>query len=227
MKTVVIVSADGEWTAVKALFPAVVIRALPIAEAFETNLENHAVTFVRGGWGKVSAAASTQFVIDQLQPDLIVNLGTCGGFEGRIDQGTIILVERTVIYDIIEQMTDADEAIEHYATHIDLSWLPRVSPTPVARALLISGDRDIVPQSIPELVKKYGAVAADWESGAIAWVADKNRKRLLILRGVTDLVGTDGGEAYGDYELYMDRTREIMRRLVEVLPSWLAAIENA
>jgi adenosylhomocysteine nucleosidase len=156
----------------------------------------------------------------------LVNLGTCGGFQGRIEQGTIILVEKTIIYDIVEQMTGADEAIDHYSIKLDLNWLPRITPSPVARGLLVSADRDIMVEDIDMLIKKYDAVAADWESGAIAWVAQKNNQRLLILRGVSDLVGGEGGEVYGDYELFMGRTKEIMRRLIDVLPKWLKGIEK-
>ncbi len=197
-----------------------------MGESFEVNLEGRPLTFLHGGWGRVAAAASTQYAVDHLQPDLIVNLGTCGGFQGRIEAGIVILVERTVIYDIIEQMTDPDEAIKHYTTKLDLTWLPRLTPSPVSRGLLVSGDRDIVPGEIPGLIKKYDAVAADWESGAIAWVAARNHQRLLILRGVSDLVGNEGGEAYGDYELFQSRTRDIMRHLIDVLPRWLEAIEK-
>jgi adenosylhomocysteine nucleosidase len=71
------------------------------------------------------------------------------------------------------------------------------------------------------LIEKYGAVAADWESGPIAWVANKNRVRCLILRGVSDLVGGDGGEAYGKLELFQQRTAEIMQRLLGQLGEWI------
>ncbi len=226
MRVVVLISADGEWKAVKSLLPKVEARRTAPGELLEVSLDGRPMTFLHGGWGRVAAAASTQYAIDHLHPDLLVNLGTCGGFQGRIETGIIILVERTVIYDIVEQMTDPDEAIAHYATKLDLSWLPRLTPSPVSRGLIVSGDRDILPQDIPSLIKKYDAVAADWESGAIAWVAHKNRQRILILRGVSDLVGSEGGEAYGDYELFESRTKEIMRHLLDVLPRWLSAIEK-
>lgn len=48
--------------------------------------------FFHGGWGKIAAVASAQYVIDRWSPELLVNLGTCGGFEGEITKGTIILV---------------------------------------------------------------------------------------------------------------------------------------
>jgi len=181
------------------------------------------VLFFHGGWGKISAAASAQYVIDHFAPDLLVNLGTCGGFEGRIAAGTIILVEKTIVYDIIEQMGDPDEAIADYSTVIDLSWLPSELPGVVKPALLVSGDRDIVAGEIPMLIDRFEAVAADWESGAIAWVAHKNRVRLLILRGVSDVVGGDGGEAYGNFDLFQQRTDQIMRRLTGELGGWIKA----
>jgi len=227
LKTVVLISADGEWQATKSQLPTAEVHAGPLGEFIETTIEGRRLTFFHGGWGRVSASATTQFAIDRLQPGLLVNLGTCGGFQGRIQRGTIILVERTVIYDIVEQMTDADQAVAHYATNLDLNWLPRTLPSPVARGLLVSGDRDIVVADIPQLIEKYGAVAADWESGAIAWVSNRNGQPVLILRGVSDLVGSEGGEAYGDYQLFLDRTQKIMRHLLEILPSWLTAIEEA
>jgi len=223
MDIVVIISANAEWRAVKELIPNVQVRMTKVGEYFDTRLaDGRPVRFFHGGWGKVSAAATAQYAIDSFAPSLIVNLGTCGGIAGRIERGAVILVERTLIYDIVEQMSDSEEAIKHYSTTIYLGWLPQPDPHPVQRGLLVSADRDIVVQDIPMLVERYGAVAADWESGAIAWVAKKNEVRVLILRGVSDLVGSDGGEAYGDYELFAQRTREVMKELLEQLPDWIA-----
>jgi len=92
---------------------------------------------------------------------------------------------------------------------------------PVVRTTLVSADQDLDPAAIPSLKAKYGAVAADWESGAIAHVAARNHRRLLILRGVTDLVGVRGGEAYGDIEVFRRATDSVMRKLFADLPLWL------
>ena len=226
MKVVVVVSARAEWRVVKEILAPLSITHTPLGESFDSSLPNSLmafVTFFHGGWGKISAAASAQYIIDRYKPDLLINIGTCGGLLGRIETGTIILVERTIVYDIIEQMSDPDEAIQHYASSLDLSWLPDELPHPVSRGLLVSADRDILATDIPMLMKKYNAVAADWESGAIAWVAGKNNTRLLILRGVTDLVGGFGGEAYGNIALFQDRTRTVMQQLLGQLPDWIIA----
>jgi adenosylhomocysteine nucleosidase len=235
MKPIIIVSANAEWQVAKGLFPEAQLQQSPFGEFFNLTLDTWHLTLFHGGWGKISAAATAQYVIDRFKPDLLINLGTCGGLDGSalaseagagVERGTIILVEKTIVYDIIEQMTEGEEEIEFYTTKLDLSWLPRVLPFPVLRGPLLSGDRDIVAEDIPALIKKYNAVAADWESGAIAWVAKKNNVRALILRGVSDLVSPSGGEAYGDYPLFIERTNVIMKKLFSQLPKWLSVIEK-
>ena len=163
-----------------------------------------------------------QYAIDRWRPKLLLNLGTCGGFAGDVAAGTLLLADFTLVYDILEQMGDADEALAYYAKEIDLAWLRGPLPLPVRRELLISADRDIVGAEIADLRARFGAIAADWESGAIAHVAARNGVRCLILRGVTDLVSTDAGEAYGRPEVFVARTAEIMERLLDSLPGWLA-----
>lgn len=132
MPTAIIISANIEWRMLRTFFPAVEQHSSSMGAWFETTIQvgkqQEQVLFFHGGWGKVSAAASAQYVIDHLSPTLLINIGTCGGFEGAIERGTIILVERTIIYDIIEMMTDADEAIAAYTTTLDLTWLAENYP---------------------------------------------------------------------------------------------------
>jgi hypothetical protein len=42
--------------------------------------------------------------------------------------------------------------------------------------------------------------------------------RCLILRGVTDLVSPEGGEAYSDISVFHENTKKVMKELVELLP---------
>ncbi len=229
---IILISANAEWRAVKPHFPHAPIQHSPYGEFFQANLPSPSdalcseVIFLHGGWGKISAAATAQFAIDRWQPDLLINLGTCGGFSGRVERGTIILAEKTIVYDIIEQMSDAQTAIDDYTTHIDLSWLPERLPHPVLRTVLVSADRDLLVEDLPNLITRYHAVAGDWESGAIAYVAVHNQVRLLILRGVTDLVGSHGGDAYGNWDFYQQATNEIMGELLQALPDWLATARS-
>jgi adenosylhomocysteine nucleosidase len=219
----ILISAIAEWNAVKPMFPDVEIHRFPFGERFEITIQEEQLSFFHSGWGKIASAGSMQYVIDQYSPDLVVNLGTCGGFEGGVSQGETILVDKTYVYDIVELMGDLD-IVSYYGSDLDLSWLAEPYPFPIRRGMIASADSDLPPGKIPFL-RSLGAIAADWESAALAWVAQRNGTRLLILRGVSDMVSEEGSEAYSNIELFNERARGIMHQLVEQLPEWLNAVK--
>jgi adenosylhomocysteine nucleosidase len=219
---VVIISAQQEWHPVLEHYHPANLQATPYGDCFEVKSSpDQVLIFLHGGWGKIKAAGSAQYAISRWDPKLVINLGTCGGFDGMVKRGELILVEKTIVYDLIEQMVDPDVAIRAYTTDLDLSFIREPYPQPVRRTLLVSGDRDLVMEEIPELMRKYGAVAGDWESGAIAFVTNANSVPCLILRAVSDLVGNDGGEAYDNIGLFAERATEIMENLLQHLPAWV------
>ncbi len=224
---VILVSADTEWSEVLKYFPGCKVNYSPYGQWFFTKYNDLSdltenIIFINGGWGKVAAGGSTQYIISRWHPQLIINLGTCGGFEGKTKKGEVILVNKTIIYDIFELMADPDEHIKYYIVDLDTSWVDGPLPIPVKRSVMVSADRDLFSEDLEELSEKYGAIAGDWESGAIAWVASKNQIPCLILRGVTDIVGCGGGEAYhGNVSVFYNNTRLIMKSLLDSLPFWL------
>ena len=224
-RIVVLISADAEWRAVRALRPDATVSPSPFGEWFVREVESKAgrrpVVFFHGGWGKIAAAGSTQYAIDRWQPERLVNLGTCGGFLGATAKGDVVLVEKTVVYDIVELMGDSSEAIADYTTDLGVRVADDL-PKDVHRGTLASADRDLAPADPERLRKSYGAIAGDWESGAIAWVARRNGVPVLILRGVSDVVSESGSEAYGNLAAFEDGTRLVMKRLLDDLPFWLS-----
>jgi len=223
MKIVILISAIAEWDAVKPLFPSANIRHFPYGECFNAIVGNQSLRLFHSGWGKIASAGAMQYVIDRYLPDLIVNLGTCAGFEGVVEQGDVILVDKAYVYDIVELMGDLD-IVNYYASALNLSWLAEPYPHPARRGMIASADSDLPPEKIP-ILKSQGAIAADWESAALAWVAQKNNAHLLILRAVSDIVSEQGGEAYDNIEIFNQRAKAIMEELVRQLPDWLDAVQ--
>lgn len=66
---VVVVSADTEWRVMQEILPDVELQASPMGQWFHYDLvvggRNESVIFFHGGWGKIAAAASAQYVIDR------------------------------------------------------------------------------------------------------------------------------------------------------------------
>src|SRR5690349_20128496 len=92
IRTVVLISANIEWREILISFPSAHLQSSPLGAWFtvELSIEGRLeqVLFFHGGWGKIAASASTQYAIDRWSPRLLINLGTCGGFEGDIAKGT-------------------------------------------------------------------------------------------------------------------------------------------
>jgi len=193
-RVVALISASAEWKILVAQLPGEAKHETPFGEWFVHRLGSEEVVFFHGGYGKVSAAGSTQHAIERWHPQLLVNLGTCGGFGGERKVGDIVLASETYIYDIVELMGDPEEAIEDFHTRLDPTLWPARLASRVTIGPIVSADRDLDPGAVATLHAKYHASAGDWESGAIAWVAAHNHTRVIILRGVTDLVDAVAGD---------------------------------
>lgn len=219
---VVLISAQGEWQALLHHLQPKRLQASPYGEYFSQEIAGFPVLWMAAGWGKVSTAGACQFAIDRFHPQLLINLGTCGGLEGLVALGEILLITETAFYDIYEGMADSAAAIDAYRVHADLSWLPEELLEHTRRARLVSADQDIQPQNYERIAEEFGAIAADWESAAFAWVAERNGMPWLALRGVSDLVSRTEAESAGNLALWQARTEQIMQRLLSQLPWYLA-----
>ncbi len=66
--------------------------------------DKNQVIWFNGGWGKIASAGSTQYDIDKWHPELIINIGTCGGLRIKVKKYQVVLVEETIVYDLINQI---------------------------------------------------------------------------------------------------------------------------
>lgn len=193
----------------------------PIGDWFATQISDNFVVFFHSGWGKTCSAAATQHVIDHWQPNLVINLGTCGGLEGFATLGETLLVTDTVMYDVYERMGDSQQAINFYRAKLDTDWIGSELPDHTRRASLASADQDIDFQNFKILTEDFGVPAADWESAAIAWVLKANEVRGLILRGVSDTITRSASETDNNHSLWHSRVETIMQKLLRDLPFYL------
>ena len=102
MDYVVIISADIEWRVVQSFFTTSVFSKSPLGDWFYYTYKGFdqpmkPIVLMHGGWGKVAAACSTQYAIDIWKPKLLVNLGTCGGFDGDTNVGEIIIRQKLIL----------------------------------------------------------------------------------------------------------------------------------
>lgn len=215
-KAVVLICAEAEWALTRAHVRPRRTGRSPFGEWFYWR-DDPAVISAYSGCGKTLAAAATQYVIDRWNPRLLLNLGTCGGLASSSTRiGQVILVTRTVVYDLKERGGGQTAMVASHTTDLDLTWLGQPWPLQPIKGVMATADQDLDPAHIPYL-RRLGAVAADWESGAVAMVAQAlNRRRCLIARAVSDV----GGRPL-TASLFRRRVEEVLPPLLDSLPAWL------
>jgi adenosylhomocysteine nucleosidase len=218
---IVLISANSEWRIALEILKPSQTNVSSVGEWFESSVGSQKVVFFHSGWGKTRSAAATQLVIDRWQPELVINLGTCGGLEGFATLGEILLVTNTVMYDIFERMGDSQQAVNYYRSELDTEWIGTALPENTRRATLASADQDIDFRNFEVLTQEFGVPAADWESSAIAWVLKANGVRGLILRGVSDIITPLASETDNNHSLWRSRVEMIIRKLLHDLPFYL------
>ncbi len=60
----------------------------------------HAVLVAKCGIGKVAAALATGLLCQDFQPDVVINTGSAGGFDPRIDVGDIVIGSDLIQHDV-------------------------------------------------------------------------------------------------------------------------------
>ncbi|MFT3691780.1 MAG: 5'-methylthioadenosine/S-adenosylhomocysteine nucleosidase [Kofleriaceae bacterium] len=215
-RVVVLVSANAEWQAVTS-HTTLKLQSSPYGEWARDEIGGVQAIIMHGGYGKTSAAGSAQYAIDRWHPELVINIGTAGGFSSDVKVGDIVLVTKTTIYDIYEAMGDAAETVADYASVLDPKW-PASLESKVKRGPIVSGDRDLIPTEVDKLHAQYNASVGDWESGSIAFVARKNHVRVIILRAITDVLDAQHpSPTTGNIAEWQQKTKLLMVQMLDLL----------
>ena len=171
--------------------------------------------------GTQPAAVATQIVLSQLNPDLLINAGTCGGFikrGGRIGKvyltgGPFFFHDRRIPLAPFEKYADGGWVLSDVSKWADALGLEQ--------GVVSSGNSLDMVKEDAERIERVGTHAKDMEAAAIAWVADQHEKPLCAVKAVTDLV--DGEHpTHEEFERHLHTASEALSEAVQRLLGLLA-----
>ena len=140
------------------------------------------------GVGKVNAAAGTQYAIDFLDADKIINIGVAGGLNGGTEVARIYAISECVQYDfdLVAINGTAIGTLNEY----DTPYLPLELAEGYAQKRLATGDRFNDDKSDYELLTKVlNADIRDMEGGAIAHVCHHAEVPCYMFKAISDVAG--------------------------------------
>lgn len=199
MKTVGIICAmDSEFEKIK--------QALHEGELVKCGLQ----TFLVGeyarkrvaaatcGIGKVNAAACTQAMISQFQPNWIINSGVSGALSPKLDILDLVIAQEVMYHDLEERL------LQSYFPHCSrfqadgklvslVESICEQQGVPHHRGLVVSGDQFVTDGAVKaDIVARTNGDTVEMESAAIGHTCYLNQVPFAIIRCISDRADDSG-----------------------------------
>ncbi len=158
-------------------------------KAFVGSINSHDMILAISGIGKVSAALTTQLLIDKYSPDFILNFGTAGGMNNSVKILNYYSISKSCQFDFDLRELDGVPIgfIQEYNTSFFPASIDNISF--LETTALASADRFTNDINDINLINEIGCSVRDMEGAAIAQVCTSNNMKLYMIKGISDVFG--------------------------------------
>jgi MTA/SAH nucleosidase len=199
MKTYgIIVAMEKEITLLRSKIDDIKVHQLCHLKFYEGIFENNKVIFAIAGIGKVNAGITTILLIEHFNPDVIINTGIAGGYQKDLKPLDIVVADK-VVYSDVDMTCQAAGAYQYGQIEgFDAYFKPNVEIFHKINhrlGTILSGDQfiydyDKVDGLVKQRFSNYEVIAFDMESAAIAQVCTLNKIKYVIIRAISDIIGS-------------------------------------
>lgn len=199
MKKIVIIAAmDEEVNAILNKMQTVKENTNSKITFYEGKINQKEFIITKSGVGKVNAARTTQWLIDNFEVECIINIGSAGSLNEELDIGDIVIGKNLVQHDfditafghekgyITETGKDfksSSNLIELFENYINTSK-PDYN---IVLGTIASGDIFVTSNDMKDKIRsKFNADCVEMEGAAIAQVCTLNDIEYIVLRSISD-----------------------------------------
>lgn len=173
------------------------------------------------GIGKVSAALTTQIIIDKYSPSYIINFGTCGGMNNSVEIKKYYAIEKCCQYDF--DLRELDGVPLGYIQEYDTAFFTNCldGTDNLGKSILASADRFTNKECDINTINEIGCSLCDMEGGAISQVCTSNNVKLVMIKGITDVQGSGTAP-----EQFFKNLMDVSQGFAEVIPPIIEKLNN-
>lgn len=166
---------------------------------FKGIIEDNDITVVKSGVGKVNAARTTQILIDKLNVKYIINVGSAGALNPKLNIGDIVIADKLVQHDFdITAFNHKKGYITGVGDYIycnnELVYkLQNVAKNikdetyNITTGVIASGDIFCTEIKMKEKIySKFNAQCVEMEGAAIAQVCYLDKIPFVVIRSISD-----------------------------------------
>lgn len=221
MRIGLIFAMNVEKQAFQNLLKGYPSKPLDAFEGFVIDHEQHQFYGVLCGVGKVQAAYTTTKLLSRYNLDLIINVGVAGGL--ALSPQSILVADQVVYHDVdLKAFNYAPGALPQHPEpfQADVKMLSRLKtldlngPYPVHIGMIASGDQFVTSKdTLKHILTRFPDVeAVDMEAAAIAHVATLEKVPFLIIRAISDTLGSEGQTH--DFKTFVEKASNQAAKLV-------------
>ncbi|GAL10681.1 5'-methylthioadenosine nucleosidase [Vibrio astriarenae] len=158
---------------------------------FSGQLNGVDVVLLQSGIGKVAAAVGTAILLDEYQPDVVINTGSAGGFDSTLNLGDVVISTEVRHHDAdvtafgyeIGQMAGQPAAFKSDEKLMTIAEqaLEQMDDKHAVRGLICTGDAFVCTPERQAFIRTHfpSVIAVEMEAAAIAQACHQSIHHLL------------------------------------------------
>lgn len=176
---------------------------------YEGMIHNNYCILTESGEGKVNSARCTQILIDNMDVDMIINIGVAGGISEKLKVCDIVIGEKLVQHDFdITAFNHEKGYIPNVGVYIDSdTYLVNIAKEcinnkkyNVVSGIIASGDIFCTESWMSKKINtKFNALCVEMEGASIAQVCYLSNVPFIVIRSISDVPNNNNVLTYEEF----------------------------
>ncbi|MBQ7306124.1 MAG: 5'-methylthioadenosine/S-adenosylhomocysteine nucleosidase [Clostridia bacterium] len=167
---------------------------------YEGMVEGVEVATLFSGVCKVNAAVATQILVDCYGCEAVINAGTAGGMDERLELFDTVVSTEVAYHDvapgILTEFHPWLDSVYFKADEKLLNLAKQVAGERTFFGRMVTGEQFIVDEKRPEINARFAPLSVDMETAAVAHTCHVNGIPFLAVRTLTDTAKHSGDAAF-------------------------------
>lgn len=169
------------------------------------------VILLKSGIGKVNAAMTTTILLNEFKPDYVINTGSAGGYDPKLEVGAIVISDEVRHHDVdvtafgyeIGQVPNLPAAFKSDAKLMELAEeaVKEIGEHQSATGLIATGDSFMHnPARVEEVRNNFPTMkACEMEAAAVAQVCHQFEVPFVVIRALSDIAGKESSISFDEF----------------------------
>ncbi|MGC9403358.1 5'-methylthioadenosine/S-adenosylhomocysteine nucleosidase [Vibrio genomosp. F10] len=197
---------------------------------FSGELNGVDVVLLQSGIGKVAAAIGTTILLDEYQPDVVINTGSAGGFDSTLNLGDVVISTEVRHHDAdvtafgyeIGQMAGQPAAFLADSNLMDIAEraLAQMEDKHAVRGLICTGDAFVCSAERQAFIRTHfpTVIAVEMEASAIAQTCHQFNVPFVVVRAISDVADKESPMSFEEFlPLAAQSSSEMVIKMVQLL----------